>query len=68
MRAGMSWLEFVIFAAPATLSDSGLWDRTGVVRVTVGRLKAAGSMSGMMAGGGSVACGEEATRDAPRGS
>ena len=55
--------------------DNVLFARVGVERLTAGRLKAAGSMSGMMRRigdgtvgasgyrGADVACGESATRD-----
>lgn len=50
IRAGMIWLDFAIFGAPGTEPARVLLGKIGVVRPTAGRLKAAGSMSGILIG------------------
>lgn len=52
IRAGMIWLDFVVFREPEPEPDRVFVDRIGVERLTDGRLKAAGSMSGMVEDGG----------------
>lgn len=75
MRAGIIWLVFTGFPDPGAVMDRVLFDRVGVDRLTAGRLKAAGSISGIVEDGGglwrldhdqrlTVACGEMATRSA----
>ena len=50
IRAGIIWLDFAIFGAPGAKPARVLLDRIGVERLTDGRLKAAGSMSGILIG------------------
>lgn len=50
IRAGMIWLDLAIFGAPGTEPERVLLDRIGVERLIDGRLKAAGSMSGILIG------------------
>lgn len=51
MRAGMIWLVFTGFPEPGAVMDRVLFDRVGVDRLTAGRLRAAGSMSGIVEAG-----------------
>lgn len=72
IRAGITWLVLNGFPEPGAEMGSVLLDKIGVDRLTVGRLKAAGSMSGMVEFGElnagdvavDVACGRAATRNA----
>lgn len=50
IRAGMIWLDFAILGAPVPEPARVLLERIGVERLTDGRLKAAGSMSGILTG------------------
>ena len=50
MRAGMIWLVLVTFCDVG--AETVIDFRVGVERLTEGRLKAAGSMSGMLGGCG----------------
>lgn len=71
IRAGTIWPDLVVFREPEPEPDRDFADRTGVERLTDGRLKAAGSMSGIVVYGafkGGVACGGEATRNVEEGS
>lgn len=44
----MIWLDLVIFCAPGAETTIALFDKGGVDRVTDGRLRAAGSISGIV--------------------
>jgi hypothetical protein len=52
MRAGMIWLILTGFPEPGAVMERVLFARVGVERLTAGRLKAAGSMSGIVEDGG----------------
>ena len=60
----MIWLVLVIFWAPGAETTMALFDRGGVDRVIDGRLKAAGSISGIVERdvNSSVACSERPRR------
>lgn len=56
----MIWLVLTAFWEPGAVSVSDFVDNTGVETLTAGRLRAAGSMSGIVDRGGTtgvVACG-----------
>lgn len=50
MRAGIIWLVLTGLPEPGAVMDRVLFASVGVERLTAGRLKAAGSMSGMAGG------------------
>lgn len=50
IRAGMIWLDFATLGAPAPEPARVFVERMGVERLTDGRLRAAGSMSGILTG------------------
>lgn len=67
IRDGIIWLVFTAFVEPGAVTVSVFVDRIGVETLTDGRLKAAGSMSGIVDRGKSttvVACSDGAARDA----